>query len=188
MALKLHTIISSTRPGRKGTALAQWFHEHAVSHGKFDCDLIDLAVFELPVFAEPKHPRFGDYEHEHTKKWSESVKAADAFVFVMPEYNHFAPPALVNALNYLSAEWQKKPAALVSYGGVSGGLRGAQSIKGLLASLGMMPIPEALPIPFFGNQIDANGVFQANENNLKGVAPLLDALHGWAEALKPMRG
>ncbi len=29
MALRLHTVIASTRPGRHGPTIAQWFHERA---------------------------------------------------------------------------------------------------------------------------------------------------------------
>ena len=54
--------------------------------------------------------------------------AADAFVFVTPEYDYGPPAALVNALQYLVHEWSYKPAALVSYGGVAGGTRGAHKV------------------------------------------------------------
>ena len=66
------------------------------------------------------------YEHEHTKEWTASVNAADAFVFVLPEYNLLAAARFVNAIDYLFWEWQYKPVGFVSYGGVSGGLRAAQ--------------------------------------------------------------
>lgn len=187
MALKLHTVICSTREGRQGPAVARWFHEQAAAHAKFDCELVDLADFALPVFDEPKHPRLQQYEHEHTKRWSGSVAAADAFVFVTPEYNYFAAPALVNALNYLVKEWNHKPAALVSYGGVSGGLRAAQSVKPLLTSLKIMPLPEAVSVPMFTQAIGADGVFRPSEPITKSVAPMLDELFRWAEALKPLR-
>jgi NAD(P)H-dependent FMN reductase len=63
--------------------------------------------------------------HEHTKRWSATVAAADAVVFVMPEYNRTFTAPLKNALDYLYYEWNYKPVGLVSYGGVSGGLRAA---------------------------------------------------------------
>src|SRR5690554_1222836 len=114
MTLKLHTIIASTRPGRIGPAIAQWFHTYAGDHGPFENHLIDLADFELPVYDEPQHPSTQKYEHAHTKAWSRSVAAADAYVFVIPEYNHMAPPSLINALNYVYREWNDKPCAIVS--------------------------------------------------------------------------
>jgi NAD(P)H-dependent FMN reductase len=101
MSLKLHTIITSTRPGRVGLHVAKWFHEYAVGHGGFDTTLVDIADFNLPIYDEPMHPRLQKYQHAHTKRWAESVKSADAFAFVTPEYNYGPSPSLVNALNYV---------------------------------------------------------------------------------------
>lgn len=187
MALTLNIVICSTRPGRIGPAIATWFHQVAREHGKFDAVLVDIADFDLPVFDEPKHPRLQQYEHDHTRRWAASVSAGDAYVFVTPEYNYYAPPAFVNALDYLSLEWNYKPASFVSYGGVSGGLRAAQSEKLLLAALKMMPL-EGVPIPMVGSFLGEDGVFKANEHHIGGANLLLDELHKWAEALKPMRG
>lgn len=187
MALKLHTIICSTRPGRQAPAVARWFHEAAQVHGRFDCVLVDLADFGLPLLDESRHPRLKQYEKEHTKRWSASVASADAFAFVTPEYNHFVPPSLVNALDFLVAEWNHKPAGLVTFGGVSGGLRAAQSVKPLLAALKMMPLLEAVSVPMFAQHIGEDGVFRPNEPVTQSVAPMLDELFRWAEVLKPLR-
>ena len=113
--------------------------------------------------------------------------SADAYVFVTPEYNHTAPASLVNALTYVLQEWAYKPAGLVSYGGISGGLRAAQSEKPLLTALKMMPIPEGVPIPLVSQYIGENGVFEPSEPIATGAGVMLDELHRWAEALKPMR-
>lgn len=88
MTLRLHTIIASTRPGRVGPSVATWFHERAQGYDGFEAKLVDLADFDLPVYDEPKHPRLREYAHEHTRRWSASVEAADAYVFVTPEYNY----------------------------------------------------------------------------------------------------
>ena len=188
MALKLNVIVCSTRPGRIGPKVATWFHEFAAAHGGFDAALVDLAEFELPVYDEPKHPRLQQYEHAHTRRWSESVASADAFVFVTPEYNYFAPPALVNALTFLTKEWAYKPAGLLSYGGISGGLRAVQAEKLQLTALKMMPIPEGVPVHMVGQHIGEDGVFRPTEGIATGAKTMLDELLRWAEALKPMRG
>ena len=184
--LKLHVIIASTRPGRIGLPIGTWFAERAKAHGKFDVTLVDLKEVALPLFDEPKHPRFQQYEHAHTKAWSETVKAADAFVFVTPEYNFSPAPTLLNALDYLFKEWSHKPASFVSYGGISGGLRAVQMAKLPLTALNMMPIAEAVAIPFAMKQV-TDGVFQGSETNEKSANGMLDELHRWAEALAPMR-
>jgi NAD(P)H-dependent FMN reductase len=188
MPLKLHVIVCSTRPGRVGISVGRWFEGYARSHGGFEVELVDLADFNLPVYDEPKHPRFQDYQHEHTKAWSRSVAAADAYAFVTPEYNYNPPPSLTNAVDYVLLEWAYKPAGLVSYGGVSGGLRSVQGIKPLLTAVKLMPIPEGVAIPMVARQIDAEKRFTSNDLIDLSAKTMLDELVRWAEALKPMRG
>lgn len=177
MTHKLHVIVTSTRPGRLGPSVARWFEGFARAHGGFDPVLIDLAAFDLPIYDEPKHPLTRQYQHEHTKRWSASVAAADAYVFVMPEYNYFPPPSLVNALNYLVAEWMYKPA----------GLRAAQAVKLLLTTLKIMPIPEGVAIPNFTQWMSDDGTFRPNELVEKSGATMLDEMVRWSGALQPLR-
>jgi NAD(P)H-dependent FMN reductase len=184
--VKLQVIFASTREGRQGLPIAEWVIERARAHGKFQPQLIDLREVNLPLFDEPKHPRFRQYEHAHTKAWSAVIDAADAFVFVTPEYNYNMPPALVNAIDYLFAEWAYKPASVVSYGGVSGGTRSAQMTRLMLAGLKVMPLPEAVSIPFFSKMI-VDGKFVAGELQEKSAAGMLDELERWSGALATLR-
>ncbi|WP_243375562.1 NADPH-dependent FMN reductase [Microvirga solisilvae] len=186
MTLKLHTIVASTRPGRIGPSIAQWFNDFAAEHGKFGPVLVDLADFNLPVFDEPEHPRLRKYHHAHTKAWSESVAQADALVFVTPEYNFGPPPSLLNALNYLSLEWNYMPAGFVSYGGISGGLRAVQVTKEILTTFKVMPIPEGVPMPMVFPNLE-NGKLNAPDIYKTSAAMMLDELHKWAESMKALR-
>ncbi len=186
MSFSLNVIVASTRPGRVGKPVGDWFQEFARKHGKFDVNFVDLAEFNLPVFDEPHHPRLQKYQHEHTKRWAASVDGADAYVFVVPEYNYGPTPALLNALNYVYKEWNYKPAAFVSYGGISGGLRSVQMTKLTLTTLKVMPLMEQVTIPFV-TQFLEDGRFNASEDHEKSAAAMLDELHRWADALKPMR-
>lgn len=185
--LKLAVVIVSTRPGRKGPAIAQWFNEFARAQAPFEVTLIDLAEVNLPLLDEPAHPRLQQYQHAHTQAWSEQVAAQDAFVFVTPEYNFGTPPTLVNALDYLFKEWNYKPVGFVSYGGISGGLRSVQMTKLLVTALKMMPIPEAVTIPAFSDHLDEQGHFQANHHHQNSAEGMLKELHTWAKALKQIR-
>lgn len=187
MRPKLHVVICSTRPGRIGPIIADWFIGVAKAHDRFDVVTVDLAEFNLPVYDEPNHPQRRNYVHEHTKAWSRSVDAADAFVFVTPEYNYGVPPSLLNALNYVYFEWNYKPAAFVSYGGIFGGGRAVQMTKMTLNTLRMVPIFEAVVIPWFSKQIDENKVFTPNDIQRDAARMMLDELQRWAEALKPLR-
>ncbi len=184
----LHVIVASTRPGRSGPAVAAWFLERARAHGRFDVELVDLAAVDLPLFDEPRHPRLRQYEHEHTKAWSRTVERADAFVVVTPEYNYGTPPSFVNALDYLVQEWAYKPMGFVSYGGVSGGTRSVQMTKQIVTTLKMMPLPEAVAIPFFSQHLDAaTGRFDPGDGQATAARTMLDELHKWAAALAPLR-
>jgi NAD(P)H-dependent FMN reductase len=182
----LAIVIASTRPGRAGLAIGTWFHGFAARHGKLDTRLVDLAELNLPFIDEPAHPRLRNYQHQHTKDWSAIVAAADAFVFVTPEYNYGPAPALINALDFVFREWHYKPAAFVSYGGVSGGIRSVQMTKQIVTALKMMPIPEAVTIPFFSQHITDQG-FAPTPLHEKAAGDMLDELLRWADALKPLR-
>jgi len=183
---KLSVIIGSTRPGRVGLPIGQWFFERAKNHAKFEVELVDLKALNLPLLDEPKHPRLQEYEQEHTKAWSKIVKASDAFVFVTPEYNYSAPPALLNALDFLYHEWAYKPAAFVSYGGISGGMRAVQMLKQPLIGMKVVGIPESVTITFFSQLMD-NGVFRGSESLDKSVVTMLDELLRWSNALSALR-
>ncbi|MEQ1869092.1 MAG: NAD(P)H-dependent oxidoreductase [Vicinamibacterales bacterium] len=183
----LQIVTVSTREHRKGPAITAWFEQAARAHGGFAIEVVDLAEVNLPMMNEPENPRLRHYRHEHTKAWSLIATRADAFVFVLPEYNHSIPPSLANALDYLLLEWAYKAAAFVSYGGVSGGLRAVQHTKPMLTGLRMMPIPEAVVIPFFNKQINEAGIFTPNPAESSAAASMLDELLRWTMALQALR-
>jgi NAD(P)H-dependent FMN reductase len=183
---RLQIIVVSTRDGRAGLPVAEWFFERAKAHGKFEVELVDLREMNLPVFDEPNHPRLKKYAHEHTKRWSARVEAADAFVFVTPEYNFGVPPSLLNALDYLFSEWAYKPAGFVSYGGASGGVRSVQMAKLVMTSLKIVPLPESVSVPFFAKLIGEAGVFDGSAQEGAAKA-MLDELVRWTGALAALR-
>lgn len=184
--MRLHIVLASTRPGRVGLPVGQWFYEFAKNEGSFEPNLLDLADFDLPVYDEPHHPRLGNYQHEHTRRWSKAVASGDAYVFVTPEYNHGPMPALVNALNYLYNEWNYKPAGFLSYGGASGGLRAVQLTKPILGALKLVPIVEQIMVPMVAQCIK-DGSFVPNELHVESAGTMLRELRRWAGALSAMR-
>jgi NAD(P)H-dependent FMN reductase len=184
---RLMIVIASTRPGRVGLPVARWFERKARDHGAFEVDVADLAEINLPMMDEPSHPRLRRYVHQHTRDWSARVEAADAFVFVMPEYNFGFNAPLKNALDYLNAEWQYKPVGFVSYGGVSAGTRAVQMLKQVVTALKMMPVPEAVSIPFVAQFLDESRDIRPNDVMEQAAAAMLDELQRWEAALRPLR-
>jgi NAD(P)H-dependent FMN reductase len=184
---RLLVIVASTRPGRVGLPVARWFVARAQQHGAFAVEVADLAELALPFMDEPHHPRLGRYTHKHTKRWSATVAAADAFAFVMPEYNHGMTAPLKNAIDFLHAEWRYKPVGFVSYGGVSGGTRAVQMARQTVASLKMMAILEAVAIPFVAQRLDDARELRADEPLDGAAAAMLDELARVSAALEALR-
>ena len=81
----------------------------------------------------------------------------------------------------------KKPVGLVGYGGVSGGLRAMQTIKVLMNTVQLMPLPQEVPIPFLFNFIGEDGTFAPAPEVTQGATGMLAELKVWAETLKPAR-
>ncbi len=183
----LQIIIASTRPGRVGPSVASWINERAIAHGGFDVELIDLAEVNLPMFDEPKHPRFRQYVHQHTKDWSATIDRADAFIFVVPEYNYGFNAAIKNAIDYLNAEWQHKPVGFVSYGGVAAGTRAVQMLKQVVTTLKMVPMFDAVNIPFVQQFLDADRKLQPNDIMEAAATAMLDELVRWTASLRALR-
>ena len=183
---QLGVVMASVREGRVGLPITEWFTDIARKHAGFDLTLIDLKELRLPLLEEPNHPRLQKYTHSTTKAWSATVAGIDAFVIVTPEYNYGTPPALLNALDHLYWEWHYKAAAFVSYGGVSGGTRSVQMTKQILTTLKVMPIPEAVTLPFVAQLLEA-GTFKGGDAHDKAATVMLDELLRWTKALMTLR-
>jgi NAD(P)H-dependent FMN reductase len=170
---KLLIVIASTRPGRVGLPVGEWFYERATAHGGFAPELVDLAVLDLPLLDEPSHPRLRQYTKDHTRAWSETVQAADAVVFVVAEYNYGYTAALKNAVDYLHHEWRHKAVGFVSY-------------KQVVGALMMFPAQSAVSIPFVQKFISDEQV-APNDEMQQAAAMLLDELLTLDGALRTLR-
>ncbi|WP_285007958.1 NADPH-dependent FMN reductase [Pedobacter faecalis] len=185
--MNVKIITSTTRPERKGIAIAEWIYNLAASQENIDAELLDLAAINLPLMDEPQHPRLQQYQHQHTKDWSAKISEADAFIIVLAEYNYGFPAPIKNALDYLFNEWAYKPVGIVSYGGVSGGLRSTQMLKQVLTTLHMMPLNQGVTLPMFSKFIGEDGKFGADESHGKAAGAMFKELAKWAEAMKTLR-
>lgn len=183
---RLLIIGSSTRAERVGSALAEWITEVAGQHGGFDVELVELGDLDLPFMDEPKHPRLRAYQHDHTRAWSAKVDATDAFIFVIPEYNHGMPATIKNALDYLHHEWQYKVAGVVSYGGVSAGTRAGEMLRQVLTTLRMIPVLEAVAVPYVGQVVTERRV-NVSQAMTDSATQMLNEMARWAAVLPALR-
>ncbi|UYM03976.1 GNAT family N-acetyltransferase [Solicola gregarius] len=186
--MRVLVIVASTRPGRLGTAIADWFvrvTKADAEHGGIAVDVAHLAELDLPLLDEPEHPSEGAYVHEHTRRWSQRVAAADAFVMITPEYNYGMPGSLKNALDFLYHEWAWKPVAFVSYGNTSAGTRSVQMTKQVVTTLRMMPIGATVALRIADSTSDGQVVESMQiEETARGVLAELTRV---ADAMHPLR-
>jgi len=184
--LQLKIIHPSTRDARKGFSISQWLYDEFSKLQGIDIELVDLKAENLPFFNEDEMPIRQKYTHEIQQNWAKKIDAADAFVFVTCEYNHGMPASLKNALDYLSKEWNYKPAFCVGYGGMDGGARAIMTLKNILSTLRMFPV-ESINLPFFFHHLDENGKFIPNEIHQKAFHDLVKEVVHLGEGMKVLR-
>jgi NAD(P)H-dependent FMN reductase len=185
---KLKIISSTVRPGRKGPIIAEWIKELAAATGKFDAEVLDLGVINLPLMNEAVHPIMKQYEHDHSKQWSAKIEEADAFIFVTAEYDYSYPAPLKNALEYLVHEWAYKPAGIVGYSaGAFAGVRAISNLRPDLLSLKVVSLSEFVTIPTLGQFMNDEGQFTPNELITKSANVMLTQLVRWTKGLKAIK-
>lgn len=185
MSLKTLVIVGTTRQGRVGRKVADWYMEQATkTNNNMDFELLDLADWNLPMFNEPVSPMMHQY-NETQKKLAEVVGSADAYVFVTAEYNHSIAGSLKNFLDYLNAEWHHKPAAFVGYGSV-GGVRAIEHLVQILTELRVVSVRDQVNINAVWEALDENGI--PKDGYWHGdVGAQLSELEWWARALQVAR-
>jgi len=183
--LRIAVIIGSTRPGRKGEAIARWVYEIAQNRSDAEFELVDIQDFNLPLLDEPMSPAMGQYTHQHTKVWSEKIASFDAYVFVTPEYNHGTSAALKNAIDFLYHEWVNKAAGFVGYGGASG-TRAVENLRLVTGELQVADVKAQVGISLF-TDFENFSVFKPAAKQEQSVNAMLDQVIAWGGALKTLR-
>jgi NAD(P)H-dependent FMN reductase len=181
-------LAGSNRPGRFNIHVANWVHDIAQSlDTTATIELIDLQELNLPFLDEVHTPMSGKYENKHTIEWAQTIKETDGFIIVTPEYNHSYPAVLKNALDYLFAEWQFKPVSFVSYGGMAGGARAVEHLRGVAGELSMFDLRSQVMLPSYWEKMDESGAYQFTEDQAGQVTKLLEQTIFWAEHMKSAR-
>ena len=183
--LKIGVILGSTRPGRRGEAVAKWVYENAALKGGAEFELVDLKDYELPVLDEPMPPFMQKYEHAHTKKWSAKIASLDAFIFVTPEYNHATSGALKNAIDFLMVEWANKVAGFAGYGGAFGA-RAVENLRLIMGELRVADVRTQVGFSLF-TDFENYTTFKPAPQHQKNLNAMIDEIIAWGTAFKTMR-
>jgi NAD(P)H-dependent FMN reductase len=184
--LRIAIIIGSTRPGRKGDAVARWAYEIARRRTDVEFELLDIATFNLPVLDEPVPAMSSEqYVHQHTRTWSAAIASFDGYVFVTPEYNHSTSGALKNAIDFLYREWSDKAAGFIGYG-FTMGARAIENLRLVMASLQVATVRPQVGLSLF-TDFERAAVFKPTARLEQAVNGLLDHVIAWSGALKTLR-
>jgi chromate reductase len=150
----------------------------------------EIEIFEIdgiPGFDQDKEQDPPEKIVELKKK----VRAADAILFVTPEYNYSVPGVLKNIIDWASrpygeSAWDGKPAAIMGASiGTIGTARAQYHLRQMMVFLNMFPLnqPEVM-IANAADKFDDEGRL-TDEKTREFISKLLWGLIAWAERLGP---
>jgi chromate reductase, NAD(P)H dehydrogenase (quinone) len=181
---KIAIVVGSLREGSLNRMLAHELVRLAPAGLAFDV----VGIGALPLYNQ-------DLDGAPPEAWEAfraSVRAADAVLFVTPEYNRSIPGVLKNAIDvgsrpYGHSAWAKKPGAIVSASpGAMGGFGSNHHLRQSCVFLDMpiMPQPEAY-LGHMGDKFGEDG--RLTDEKLAGfLGAFMAAYADWVE--KILRG
>lgn len=177
-------ILGSVRDGRRTDKVSAWVNTYLSTRQDMTFTQADVKTIDLPMYAYPASPEDGDVAYTDQKEhaWRAQVNAADGFLMLTPEYNHGYPPGLKNMIDYLYAQWNNKPVAFVSYGGISGGIRAVEQLRQVAVEMQLVPISSGVHIQYVGKAFTDDGKPTNEQLNLR-LAKTIDQLVWWANVL-----
>lgn len=176
--LNLVLIYGSIREGRYCDIIANWASAQVRKHQEFALEIVDPAKLSL----QPQSNQNPDLQALRV-----CLDRADAFIVVTPEYNHGYPAPLKHLIDSVSREWQAKPLAFISYGGVSGGLRAVEQLRQVFTELHVATMRNSVSFANAWEQFDDQGRLYAATRAEKSMEMMLAQLQWWAVALKDAR-
>jgi NAD(P)H-dependent FMN reductase len=182
----------SVRAERLGDRVAKWVKAELERRGH-EAVIVDAAQLNLPMldkmWKEIKDDPSAEFAalRSELKPIAELYERVDGFVVCSAEYNHSAPPALVNLIDYFLEEYFYRPSAIVCYSAYQfGGVRAAMQLRALLAEVGMPSIPTIQPVAKAGDSLSADG-FALTQELAEKSGKFFDEFDWYMKALKAGR-
>ena len=157
MAHKILVFYGSYRSDRMGIRLADFVVARLRARGDA-AELIDAKDVNLPMLDR----MYKEYPPGSApcamEALASKIRAADAFVFIVGEYNWGVQPGLKNLTDHFLEEWFWRPAAIASYsGGRLSGARSSVAWHGILSEMGMVVISSALAVGPIAETLNSDG-------------------------------
>jgi NAD(P)H-dependent FMN reductase len=188
MSLKIAVVYGSVRENRAGIRAAR-FVVRKLREKNHEATLVDpmLPEFSLPFLNKMYKEFEAGKAPENLEKLHVLFREADAILIVTAEYNHSAPPALLNILDHFQQEFYYKPSGIVCYSaGPFGGVRAGMQWRATLGELGMSSIPSIFAISKIQDSFDEEGK-AIDETYDRRIEKFLSELEWYANALKAGR-
>jgi NAD(P)H-dependent FMN reductase len=118
------------------------------------------------------------------------IRAADAFVFVVGEYNFGPQPGLKNLTDHFLEEWFWRPAAIVSYSPSRlSGTRASAAWHPILSEMGMVVVSSTVAVGPIAQTLDEHGAPIGKVGSLAQAAMrrVADDLAWWTSAARKQR-
>ncbi|MEG3629751.1 NADPH-dependent FMN reductase [Streptomyces poriticola] len=177
--LRVTLVVGSNRHGRFGPVVADWLLDRIRAHEDLAPEVVDVAAADLPTTLAPTSDATAALAGITPK-----LERADAFVVLTPEYNHSFPAGLKNLIDWHYTEWRAKPVALVSYGGMAGGLRAAEHLRQVFAELHAVTVRDTVSFHNAGASFDDAGTLKDPAGPDAAAKAMLDQLVWWGRALR----
>ncbi len=180
--LRIPVLLGTVRKGRKSERVARFVVGRLERSENVTTELLDPAPLHLPLMEE--RLRFLDSPPAGLPELAKKIADSDALVIVTPEYNHGYPGTLKTLIDYLGAEFKRKPIGVVTVSdGPFGGLDCLQQLRTVLLAIGGQPIPASFPITNVGKSFDEAGV-PSDPAYEERATRFLDELFFWGRAVK----
>lgn len=178
--LNLAIIHGSASKGRFCDTIVNWLVPIILEDGDFLIETLDPALIQHA-------PQNSRQSCPVTTLIRPAIAEADAYLIVTPEYNHSFTGELKLLIDSARDEWRRKPAAFVTYGGISGGLRAAEQLRNVFGELHVATIRETVSFANVWDCFGDDGRPYDLINAKAAVQKQLDDLKWWASALREAR-
>jgi NAD(P)H-dependent FMN reductase len=189
MADNVLVFYGSYRSDRVGIRLAT-FVVKELRAGGAAAELIDAREVGLPIIDRMYKEYPAGSAPPAMEALAKKIRAADAFVFVIGEYNFGPQPGLKNLTDHFLEEWYWRPAAVVSYSpGRLAGARASSAWHPILSEMGMIVTSSTLAVGPIAATLDADGEPIGEPGRLtKGAFKrVADDLSWWTSAARNQR-
>lgn len=186
---RILVLYGSYRSERMGIRLADFVVASLRARGESP-ELIDAKVVGLPLLDRMYKEYAKGAAPPAMEALATKIRGADAFIFVVGEYNWGMQPGLKNLTDHFLEEWFWRPAAIASYSdGRFAGARSGLSWRGTLSEMGMVVISSTLAVGPIGNTLGDDGTPIGNAGLAlqRAFSNFADDLAWWTEAAKLQR-